>query len=169
MSLSRVIPDVATAAVDEQRRVRLPPEVEAELEWLRKSEGRPIECILLVNSKGGVQVAPIDSHFAEKLRSDLQKIPPKPRFDESEAESTDLLRLDSATWRVTLNVDKNHYRIAIPVVVGHLGLLNLTKGSRLAIFAAGEILELWDSDKYRDHVRGIAGTLTDRIARIEAP
>lgn len=148
--------------VEEQNRIRLNlAEISPVISWL-DVEPRSIECVAMPGPAGGVQIEPFVSQqalrqrFIEGVRQD------PPRSSQSGQGWIDVARLFATHWKLTVTVDK--YRINIPLPEPVRKSLQLPGfPGRVAVFGLGEILEVWDAQKWYEHIRKLTAVRSSSV------
>jgi len=144
--------------VEDQHRVRLPlAEIRIVVPWLNAEPGK-VECVATLGPTGGIQIAPAAAH--ERLRRSfidaLGDSPP--RSSESGQKWVDAARYLATTWRISISIESGRISFTLPEQIRRAQLL-LGAGGTVTVFGFGEILEVWETIKWHDHVRSIARTM----------
>ncbi len=148
------------ATIPNDKRLQIPLPVCRELTWIKHEKGQKIECFWIAGPSGGVQIFPISGGL-DKQRGELAKaIDPVPFDFDSDAEWVELLRLYSASRPIQLTRNGEHFRLYVPAEAEELGLITSQPEKELAVFCAGEILELWDKSQWQQHISQVAKNRT---------
>ena len=141
--------------VDEYNRVRLPlDEIRSVVPWINL-EARQIECVGIPGPAGGVQVARLTDYRQDvaPFAATIAQIPPTE--SESSHKWMDVVRLLATAWLIPINIETSRISITLPESLR--GAEQVPQAGQAAvIFGAGNILEIWDSRKWHDHVRETA-------------
>ena len=135
--------------VETSSRLSIPNKLLEELGWTKEGI-TSVECLVVFGATGGIQVAPVDSPLGQQ-RERLKKLSRPPQSDESDVEWVQLMRFFSALPDVTLHENGRQLRMTIPKEVEELGILKRTEGTKLAVVAIGQILEIWTLEKWKSY------------------
>ena len=145
---------VWTVTVDDKHRLRLPrQQVRAIVSW--SGPDGPIQCVATPGATGGIQLAPLDVYRAdvEPIASALTEM--RPNISDSSQGWMDVIRLLATAFPITINVEPDRISISLPEAMRLLRILP-SGGEVAVVFGCGDILEVWDSASWNEHVRATA-------------
>lgn len=140
--------------VDAKNRVRLPLEIGTVVPWIDLKAAR-IECASMPGPAGGIQIVPLADHrqdvqpFAEAMTET------PPSASESPERWVDVARLLATAWPLQVNVEAGRISITLPEPLRTAQQVPQT-GGVVVVFGLGSILEIWDAQKWHEHVRATA-------------
>jgi hypothetical protein len=143
----------------ERFRLRLPKELADVVPWLASSQ-EAIPCLATVGTKGGMTLYPLALMNA-RLRVTAELSAEDLRRAAAGSETLDYVRHAATSWEVTLSFDAGGRRFCLPEDALKLGLVP-ESGEYAAVFAAGEILEVWTVPDWLAYIRGVSGNI-DRL------
>lgn len=138
------------------KRVRIPDEACEIVPWLRDrpADSPPFECRALRGAEGGIQIVtlngPLGTLYQEKqerIRSD------PPKDNESNHDYMKTVRWLAGSWPLSMERHGKAFRFYVP---RGINTLKLFKSDLLVCFAAGSVLELWDSAEWDATLRRTA-------------
>lgn len=140
----------SVVAVDSRHRLFLPKRITEIVEWL---DGGGIDCTSYL-SGGGVRLVP---RQLDDLRGRLDAMLGERRLTQEDAATGlgDLVRFAATSWSV--HVDEQ-LRLTLPEDARKLGVLP-EAGQRAAVFASGDIVEIWPAEEWRQTMRRLSKEL----------
>lgn len=126
--------------VDDRHRLFLPAGIREVVSWLA---GGTIDCTAYVVGEGVGLVPPDRDELRGRLDDVLTERRLKP--DDAATRLGDLVRWAATSWPVSID---SQLRLTLPEDARKLGLLPQA-GQRAAVFAAGDVVEIWPAEAWR--------------------
>jgi DNA-binding transcriptional regulator/RsmH inhibitor MraZ len=144
--------------VDSRHRLFLPAGIADIVEWIGSGG---TECRAYA-AGGGVSLVPAArDELHGRLATSLSER--RLTLDEVAVELGDVVRFAATSWPVSID---QQLRLTLPEDARKLRLLP-GAGQRAAVFASGDVLEVWPADAWRRHVSALASGKPRFIADIE--
>jgi len=147
--------------VEEQHRLRLPPEMVVRIPWLAKAEG-PVTVSAILDQQGGVRLLPPKSD-QHKLHEEIAK-----RVSEASDEGLhsgavlSLARHSANVVSLTFSKERNRTSVVIPRELRAQGAPS--KGEDAVVFIYGTHVEIWHARTWETHLRSVDGKHEDLVA-----
>jgi DNA-binding transcriptional regulator/RsmH inhibitor MraZ len=146
--------------VEKQHRLRLTPEIVAQIPWLAKADG-PVTVSAIVDEHGGVRLlAPKSSHHKrhEEIAKRLSEAADE---DENSAAVLSLARHSANRVSLTFSKDRSRISVVLPRELRSQGAP--AKGEDAVIFIYGKRVEIWHARAWASHLRSVDGKHEDLI------
>ncbi|MBC8117742.1 MAG: hypothetical protein H7062_25410 [Candidatus Saccharimonas sp.] len=154
------MPSYATYTIDSELRISIPLEAFENPAWIRNGDQDTgsVGGIAMVGPRSGIQIAPQGGDFDKQRTAFLNRLSTPPKDIEASAAWMDMVRFYSACWKVLFHRHRKTYRLTIPIEAADLGLLTRKIGASITVVTDGEVLELWDKDKWSAYLQKVAAS-----------
>ena len=134
-----------------------------------KGEG-PIECVVFPGAVSGVQVDGLDGALTSTRSDVAQRLSQHPaKATEAPREWMHLVRLLAGAACVSEITTPSHPTLKIPKEVIECGLLSCGDRTQLVFFASGSILEVWNTEPWREYLRRLVTNTSVRRGLYDEP
>lgn len=144
--------------VDSRHRLFLPTGIGGMVGWIGDGE---VDCWAYV-SAGGVSLVPaVRDELHGRLAAALSTR--RLALDEAAMELGDVVRFAASSWPVSID---RQLRLTLPEDARKLGLVP-GAGQHAAVFASGDVLEIWPAAAWKEHMSALTSTRPRFITDIE--
>jgi hypothetical protein len=135
---------------EDRHRLRLPKRLVTAVSWLTSSQD-DLPCLAMVGVRGGMMICSL-SLLVNRSKMIPKLSPHQFRRNVAGSELLDYARYAATSWRLTISVEASRRALYLPEEARKLGLVP-SGGELAAVFAAGEILEVWTVPDWIAHLR----------------
>jgi hypothetical protein len=137
---------------EDRHRLRLPKQLVAAISWLTASQ-EDLPCLGMVGARGGMTICSL-SLLGTRSKLIKKLSPQQLRRNTAGSELLDYARYAATSWSLTLSVEASRRALYLPEEARKLRLVP-SGGELAAVFAAGEILEVWTAPDWIAHLRAV--------------